>query len=570
MSEKQTQAPPSLLTRTGHYVMVPAFSGFISFFALGFLKNFYPLFWQFIILAVLLNILFSLIFDFILRHAINVLKNSLLEHLPSILVLGLGVAVVMFTIQLLLQYSSAFSAEFFLPNIQWLPAFLVTTILSSVLTLLAIQRTAWSEWQTSRAAGQLQRNLPGFLLAAAITISTFALATAFNRSGVNNVDNFFDTDSTDWVNRLTASGNDIIALRPVHPFAFLILRPLAWFVSALLNGDKFYAATLLNSIFGGVCVYLTWLFFKQRTKDTAYALLIATLLGISTSHLVLSVFLETYIFSAAALILFMLLLQSGEPSLPHLIPVGLLTFGITITNFAQTCIAYFSMVPNIKNILKYIVAVVGIALILAFAQHVIYPSSETFYSPSKMLNEHVYGFNLFDAETRFIVSRANVILRDMFLMNIVAPRPLILLKEAGCTFPCFQTIFMVGGTHYIYASYIGFGSLLARIWFIALACAGMLFLRKSLKTPQQAAIQIALVANILFNFVLHMSYGDDPLLYSPDWTYALVFFFGISYEGFANRKWFQAVLLVFSIGLFVNNLGLFQKMLDAITPFLGQ
>jgi len=94
------------------------------------------------------------------------------------------------------------------------------------------------------------------------------------------------------------------------------------------------------------------------------------------------------------------------------------------------------------------------------------------------------------------------------------------------------------------------------------------FIRRVIKLPQQAAIQIALAANILFNFVLHMNYGDDPILYSPDWTYALVFFFGISYEGFANRKWFQAALLIFIIGLFVNNLGLFQKMLDAIAPFV--
>ena len=406
------------------------------------------------------------------------------------------------------------------------------------------------------------------MLAAAIAISTFALATAFNHPGINKVDNYFDTDSADWVNRLTASGKDIIPLRPVHPFAFLILRPPAWLLSMILNGDKFYAATLLNSIFGGICVYLTWLFFKHRTNNTAYALLIAALLGLSSSHLLLSVFLETYIFSAAVLIFYMLLLQAGERSLIRLVPVGLLTFGITITNFAQTCIAYFVTFPNFRNLLKYIGIVLGAALILAFAQNIIYPSSEPFYIPSNMLNEHVYGFNPFHSETRLVVSRANVLLRDMFLMNIVAPRPLILLKEAGCTFPCFQTIFMVGGTHYRYASYIGFGSLLARIWFVAIALAGFLFIRRSIKLPQQTAIQIALAANILFNFVLHMNYGDDPILYSPDWTYALVFFFGISYEGFANRKWFQAALLIFIIGLFVNNLGLFQKMLDAIAPFV--
>jgi len=431
-------------------------------------------------------------------------------------------------------------------------------------------RTARLAWQTSEFANLIQRNLPGLLLAITITTSTFALATVFNQPAINNVDNYFDTDSGDWINRMTATGADIISLRPVHPFAFLILRPLAWIFSVILNGDKFYAVTLLNSIFGGLCVYLTWLFFKHRTNNSTYALLIAALLGFSTSHLILSVFIETYIFSAAMLIAFMLLLQSGERSFIRLAPLGLLTFGITITNFAQTCIAYFSTSPNIKNLLKYVGLVLAAALVLAFTQHVIYPSSEPFYRPSNMLNEHVYGFNIFESETRLIVSRANVILRDIFLMNIVAPRPLVLLEEAGCSFPCFQTIFKVGGTHYIYASYIGFGSLLVRIWFISVALAGILFIRKLLQSPKQAAIQIALVANILFNFVLHMNYGDDPILYSPDWTYALVFFLGISYESLADRKWFQTTLLVFLVCLLVNNLGLFQKMLDAIAPFVGK
>jgi hypothetical protein len=187
-----------------------------------------------------------------------------------------------------------------------------------------------------------------------------------------------------------------------------------------------------------------------------------------------------------------------------------------------------------------------------------------------LTNENVYGFNLFESEARLIFSRANVLLRNIFLLNIVAPRPLILLEEAGCIFPCFQTMFKVWGTHYIYASYIGFGSLMARIWFIGVALAGIFYLRKFLKSPQQAAIQTALLANIIFNFILHMNYGDDPILYSPDWTYALVFFLGISYENLANKKWFQVTLLIFLVGLLINNLNLFQKMLEAVSPFAGQ
>ena len=101
------------------------------------------------------------------------------------------------TVQLLLQYPSIFSANFFLPNIHWLPIFVTVSILSSGLTMAAGQKTTWRAWQNSEFANRIQRNLPGLLLAAALTLSTFVLATAFNHPGINNVDNYFDTDSGD-------------------------------------------------------------------------------------------------------------------------------------------------------------------------------------------------------------------------------------------------------------------------------------------------------------------------------------------------------------------------------------
>jgi Na+/phosphate symporter len=59
------------------------------------------------------------------------------------------------------------------------------------------------------------------------------------------------------------------------------------------------------------------------------------------------------------------------------------------------------------------------------------------------------------------------------------------------------------------------------------------------------------------------------MLYSPNWTYALIFFFGISLEKFADKKWIQIGLLIFLIALLFNNIELFRKILNAIQPFFG-
>lgn len=540
-------------------------SALASFFTLGFFQNFHPSPGAFIVLTLLLNAIFRLAFDIILAHAAVAVRNGLKEKLISMLVLGLGIAWVILTFRLLAQYPKLFSSDLFLPNPQLLPAFFGLTLLAQIGTAFLIHKLDSMDWRASPFLLWTKRNLPGLLLASAIFVSTYALAAALVESEPNFADNYFDTDSPFWLNFLTASPDRMMPMRAVHPLALLILRPPVWLISLFLNGDKFHAALLLNSLVGGVCVFLAWLFFKGRTGNTTYALLIASLLGFSNSHLLLSVFLESYIFSAAALLAFVLLLQTRDGRLTHFIPVGLLTFGITITNFIQTCIVFLLTRRNIKDLFKYAAVVLSLAVLLAFIQNVLYPSSEPFYIMGSLTGEGAYRYDLLEVPAR-TVSRANVIFRSITLFSVAAPRPFILLEEIGCTFPCFNTIRSFRGA-YLYASYVGFGSWLARTWFVLLVTAGGIFAWKLFKSPGEAALQTALLLNLLFNFVLHMNYGDDPMLYSPNWTYALILFFGMSFEKLADKRWFQVSLLVLLTAVMFNNMELFRKVLEAVLPF---
>jgi len=543
------------------------FSGLVSFFAIGFLKNFYPYTWQLILPIVLLNTLCALAFDLIIEHATYALKDQWQGKFILLLTLILGLVFIILTTQLLLQYPNIFSAKFFLPGTSLIPWFLGVTLLTQAGTVPLLQKLEQRGWQTSPLVGWIKRNMPGLLFAIAVTVATFTLATVFTYPGFNNTDNYFDTDSMDWINRLTADVHDLMVMRPVHPFAFLVFRPLTWLLSIPLNGNKFYAALLLNSMLGGVCVFLTWLFLKERTKISTYALLIAALLGLSNSHLTLSVFLESYMFSATALILFLLLLQRDEKKLAYLVPAGLLSFGITMTNFAHTCVLLFMTSPRLKTIFKYVSLVLVFALLLGYLQHVLYPSSEPFYIPSSYSQEKYYQFNIVKAGTQGMLKRANVFARAISLFSVVAPRPLILREETGCNFPCSMVYYYTSRGEYFISSYVGFGNIVVYVWFFLMLIAGGWFIVKFFRSPRSSVSSLALLINILFNFILHMNYGDDPMLYSPDWTYALVFFFGISYEDIAGKRWFQAILLTFLVGLAINNLDLFRRILDGIAPF---
>jgi hypothetical protein len=197
----------------------------------------------------------------------------------------------------------------------------------------------------------------------------------------------------------------------------------------------------------------------------------------------------------------------------------------------------------------------------------LYPSSSPFFIPSNLLSESAYRTSIFKAEPNLILNRINLLLRHITLFDVVAPRPLILTHEVGCSFPCVQTYYENRGI-YVISSYAGFGKFLAGSWLAALALAGGSYVWKVIKSPQAMHLQSALLMIILVNFILHMFYGDDPMLYSPDWTYAVIFFFGISYENFASKKSFQFALLVFLAGLLINNLDLFRKILEAISHFV--
>jgi hypothetical protein len=554
--------------RSWRFIFAWALGGVIAFFMLGFFQNFYPSRWEFVLFTVFLNLVFTLVFEIILEWAGDALQKNIKEKLVSIVVLAFGLLLVILMFSLLVQYPTLFATDFFLPDPHLIPAFLGLAVLSQSWTAFILQKLDSTNWRTSPFILWIKRNLPGLLLASAISISTYALATVFVSADLRLADNYFDTDSPIWINFLTADSDQVVSMRAVHPYVLMMLRPQVWLLSLLLHGNKFHAALLLNSFVGGLCVFLTWLFFKERTRNTAYALIIAFILGLSNSHLLLSSFLESYIFSAAILITAVLLLQNENTKLIHIVPVGLAALGITITNFIQTCIIFLFTQRDIKKTFKYMFITIALAVVVTFIQTLLQPNSHPFYVASNLGNESAFKRDIIDVPLSETASRANVITRTITLFSVVAPRPLILLEEIGCSTPCFNTIRFFRGK-YQYASYIGFGSWLARAWFAILLIAGLIFAWNLIKSPRKTSLQAALALNLLFNFVLHMNYGDDPMLYSPNWTYALVFFFGISFEKFADKKWIQIVLLIFLMALLFNNIELFHKMLDAILPILG-
>jgi hypothetical protein len=293
----------------------------------------------------------------------------------------------------------------------------------------------------------------------------------------------------------------------------------------------------------------------------------ASILGASTSHLLLGSMLETYIYSALALILFAFLIQSEKTSLKFTVPAGVLVFGITVSNLIQTCILYVLKYPRIRVIAKYVILVVFIAVVLNILQVWLYPNAKPVLVPANLLIEQRYRFGL--GSSWRVMGRFFLITRAILLYGIVAPKPFVLIEELGANFPNFRT-FQITIREFHVAGYTGLGDITVKFWMIILVAAGILFAWSLYKSPKQILFSMGLVLCLGFSLVLHTVYGDDPLLYSPNWVYALVLFVALSLQKWADRKWLHIVLSVFLSLMMVVNLNLIYQIMSVALPYYGK
>jgi hypothetical protein len=517
--------------------------------ALGFLGNFYSTFIEILLLTLITQSMAGLLIYRLLGKAKH-LRISQPFDLVLVLVLFLVLTVFASNIfGMAKQFPHLFDARsFILKNGQLIP-FIIGSIL--VVPCLAWGRRFVKLGNAKQTPAYHFMNgiVTGLLVAGFFFIVYLVIASIFNQPAFDVDDIFFDSDGLLWRMRFITENYRDYYWRSVHPFVLLIIRPLVTLFAFFLKGDRLSAAFVLVAFSGALCVFLAWYFVKHTVGHSLYALLIASLLGASAAHLVFGSLIETYIFLAAVAMTFMVLLLKDKP-LFALIFTGILSFGITITNFAQTAIAFILVRRDLKQGLKYGFIVAAFVIPLALLNNFIYPDSQPyFFIPSGLTTE---------ADNTFMpsVMRGAAILRVMFLHSVVAPDPLILKEEIP-----FLKVWIFKANPMQLSEYdTWFGTTLAFAWLGLMLVGGFLFLKNLRKQDNRFAFAFILI--LLFNFALHLRYGKDLFLYSANWTYAIVLFLGLAWKELANKKWFQIVLLIFVALLLANNSRLIFTMLS--------
>ncbi len=411
----------------------------------------------------------------------------------------------------------------------------------------------------------IREHVAGILLALLFFGIYTYIGLKLNSPTIDTTDNYLDADNSSWMLRIADSAGSRLEMRGPHPFAYFIFRPLGWVLN-LFTRNPALSAILLNTFMGGVCVFLAWTFIKNETQNRVYAFLIASLLGLSTAHIFFGSVIETYIFSAAALIGFFLILQARRDSLNGLVLTSLITFGITLTNFVQTFVGFVISRPRIKDIIRFAGLTLSFGVLLSLIHSVWYPTSKLFFLPSDAQAEGEFAFSLFQEPPWRAVGRVLLLVRTILLYTVIAPRPYVFGEEVGGTFPRFN-FFKIAPETFSYSSYSGLGNALVLFWAVLLLASGLFFFWNLVRT-RKAGLTLSFALCVLFNFLLHINYGYEPFLYSPDWAYALIFFVALTLAPLAKNRIFQAGLFVFLILLAYNQWTFFKFIFDVVDPFL--
>jgi hypothetical protein len=521
----------------------------LAYFALGFLANFYSASLEVAIVSLLVQCVLGTFMYFLLGRAWDMVRDRHKDFPVAVALFTVLAIFVMGTFGMAAQFPSLFEAEYFLLSADRFGVFMIGALLALPCLLWGIPFAKHRGIAQTRFFHFVDENLPGMMLAGFFFALYLITVSIFNRPAFDVDDIFFDSDGLLWRMRFVTADYRDYYWRAVHPFVLLIIRPLVALIALFLKGDRLSAAFVLVAFAGAVCVFLAWKFVKRTNGNSLYALLIGSMLGASAAHLVFASLIETYIFLAAVTLIFLLLLLEEKP-LIALILTGLVSFGITITNFIQTAIAFIVLKRDFKGWVKYALIVAALTVPLTLLNNVVYPDSQPyFFVPSSFSAE---------ADNTFAPSlgRALAIGRVMFLHSVVAPDPLILEEEI----PFLKVWISKAETLQVSEYETLLGTCTAFFWLGLMVIGGTLFVKNLKNTDQRFPLAFILI--LLFNFVLHLRYGKDLFLYSANWTYAIILLLSIAWRELSGKRWFQIVLLLFIALEIVNNSRLIQTMLS--------
>ncbi len=552
----------------GIYSLSFLFAFLLSFVAVGFLDEAIKTTFNLILFTVSLTLAGSTFGYYLIRRAARSFQTGFLSRPLNIILCLTLPALLSAIIFASVQFPSMFLWEYIAVPANWLGWFIASALLAGTWGIGALNqfesRGYYQHFRQTKLFNFNKDNLPGMYAGGMFFLINLVIARALNHPALNINTVLFESDAGPWMSILGSPTEDVIN-RSVHPLVLITLRPLVRFVTLFMADQWQLAPMLVVAAMSGLCILMAWLFVKRATQQPTYAFIFALMLGSTSTQLFFGSITDTYIFGMTSLIFFFLLIQAKENRFSILIPAGLLVFGITITNIAQGLIGLFFSQFGFKRLVRYGITLIAAAVMLTVLTSALYPNRQTFFFvPGDIAFETNFIKPVYASPKERLIERFQVVSRTMMLYGITAPKPLEVIANKPPR-PTIDLKTFDLRTH-SFASYKGLANIPLVLWLTLLAGASLFFL-KSLRSSPHGSLMLGLLGSLAFTFLLHMNYGTELFLYTPFWTYALVFFTALAFAELAGKKWFESLLTIFVVVLMINNFWFIFTILRALAPF---
>ena len=326
----------------------------------------------------------------------------------------------------------------------------------------------------------------------------------------------------------------------VHPIFSIIMIPLVGFFSFFGISDL-NTAYLLIALSGAIVTSLLYLTLRFNGLSILSSLLCSAVFLSSGSFIFWWSVVETFPIGGATISIIFLLIAMGNKSKWIWAVSTALTLGITITNWIVGIIGALQTFKKVTAIKILVIGFVSI-LILYSIQSFVFPEIKLLRIGDRLTNE-----------SKFLIIPESFADVTLYLKKYFRRSIAFFVSPAVVS----KTILGNNPNHVAIRpdlfKYSIFGWLSISCWF-TLLIGGLVRIFQSRPLGKLAK---TLLLFILFQFLLHMFYGDRPFIYSAHYTAALVIISSYSLHG-KYAKVFQLVAFVFCVSAMYSNVGNFN------------
>jgi len=408
------------------------------------------------------------------------------------------------------------------------------------------------------------------LLFLALWVGFFVLYAAYGvklseTSAFSEFDVLFEAD-TPWMLNNIAVFDGVHKRTKVHPLYIIMMNPYGSIFNAL-TGSKVTGAVLANSLFAALGTAMGFLFLWLYSHNLVNSLLISGFFGLSMSQLFFGVVPGPGSMAVSSLlftyILFSWSLKEKQLCFSLWIIAGILSFGVTITNFAQTLacfmvlnLALYSQNRRLDSMFVSIFAygnIVAIsAVLLAILQKIIYPTTRVFFNPLWYGSEiKAYSSLLILSEPLTVIPQ---LVKNFFFSNIIGTVPTY-YEMAERSIPA--------ATFSVTWDYSTVGLVATLLWaaLLVIGVSRLLFVDR-----EDIVLFFGLLLCLLINLALHSVYGVgekgliELFIYSSNFSFLVVLL--ISPIAKSTQVWSKLVLLSLLLLTGYNNLIIVNELIN--------